>query len=170
MEFKRFPHNQLQWCYLYFAWKFPALNDQFACSARQAMISMNVIVAEHTSTIPLNLLFKQSQENRKKALCVILIFGWFAGFHHMVSQGQGTVWQSLSLSRSNTQPLSSSWNPSTPLALVFELWRHHLPSDAVLSPAVSLITGRLVEGGKVLFLPIQVQRTCPLPQRFMSSF
>ena len=32
------------------------------------------------------------------------------------------------------------------------------------------MTGRLVEGRGVLFLPIQVQRTCPLPLRFMSSF
>ena len=37
------------------------------------------------------------------------------------------------------------------------------PSDTVLTPAVLPITRRLVEGGNVLFLPVQVQRTCPLP-------
>ena len=63
------------------------------------------------------------------------------GFHHMVSRGQGTVWWSPSLSRSNTWPLKSSWNHSIHLTLVFKLWRHPL-SDAVLRPA----TGRLVEG------------------------
>ena len=45
----------------------------------------------------------------------------FACFHHMVSHGRGTIWRSPSLSRSNTWPLSSSWNPSAHLALVFEL-------------------------------------------------
>ena len=29
-------------------------------------------------------------------------------------------------------------------------------------PAISPITGRLLEGRSVLFLPVQVQRTCPL--------
>ena len=68
---------------------------------------------------------------------------------------------SPSLSMSNTWPLSSLWNPSTNLALVFELWRH--PSSDVLTSAISSITVRLKEGWSVLFLPIQVQRTCPLP-------
>ena len=40
--------------------------------------------------------------------------------HRMVSLGQSTTWQSPSLSRSNTWPLSS-WNPSAHLALVFVL-------------------------------------------------
>lgn len=48
----------------------------------------------------------------------------------------------------------------TDLAIVFELWRH-LPNDAVLTPAISPVTGRLVEGGSILFLPVQVERTCP---------
>ena len=30
--------------------------------------------------------------------------------------------------------------------------------------AISTITGRLVECGRILFLPVQVQRTCPLPR------
>ena len=85
-----------------------------------------------------------------------------ACFHHMVSHWQGTTWQSPSLSRSNRWPLSSSWNPSAHLALVLEL-RRYPPSGAVLTPAISPMTGRLVEGGNVLFLPVQVQKTCPLP-------
>ena len=36
--------------------------------------------------------------------------------------------------------------------IVLELWRHP-PIDAALTPAISPITGRLVEGGSVLFLP-----------------
>ena len=39
----------------------------------------------------------------------------------MTIQGQGTTWQSPSLSRSSTWNLSFSWNTSTHLALVFEL-------------------------------------------------
>ena len=74
-------------------------------------------------------------------------------FHYMVSHGQNTAWGTPSLSRSNTWPLSSLWKPSTHLALFFELWRYP-PSDAMLTPAISPITGRLVEGG----------RTCPLCQ------
>ena len=46
-----------------------------------------------------------------------------ACFHHMVNHGQGTTWRSPSLSRSNTWPLSSSWNSSAHLDLVCELWR-----------------------------------------------
>ena len=46
--------------------------------------------------------------------------------------------------------------------LVFVFWRYP-PSDAVLTPAISSITERLVEGGSV-FLPVQVQRTCPPPK------
>ena len=81
----------------------------------------------------------------------------------LVSQGQSTIWQSPSLSRSNTWLLSSSLNPSTHLVLVFEVWRYLL-SDAVLTPAVLPETGRLVEGGSILFLPVQVQRTSPRPK------
>ena len=81
--------------------------------------------------------------------------------HRMVSLGQSITWRSPSLSRSNTWPLGSSWNPSAHLALVFVLWRYP-PSDAVLTPAISPITGRLVEGGSI-FLPVQVQRTCSQP-------
>ena len=86
--------------------------------------------------------------------------GLVVGFHFMVTQERGTTWRSPSLSRSSTWPLSSSWNPSAHLALVLELLGHP-PSDAVLTPAISPITGRLVEGWRVLFLPVQVQRTCP---------
>ena len=32
-----------------------------------------------------------------------------------------------------------------------------------MTPAISTITGGLLEGGGVLPLPVQVQRTCPLP-------
>ena len=53
--------------------------------------------------------------------------------------------------------------PFSPLALFFELRRHPL-SDGVLTPGISPLTRRLVEGGAVLFLPVQVQRTCPLPE------
>ena len=56
-------------------------------------------------------------------------YGMVACFHHMVSHGQGTTRRSPFLSRSNTWPLSSSWNPSAYLALVFEL-RRYLSSDA----------------------------------------
>ena len=80
-----------------------------------------------------------------------------AGFHHMVSHRQGTTWRSPSLSRSYMWPLRSLWNLSAHLALVFELWRHR-HSDAMLTPAISPITGRLVEGGSVLFLPILVYK------------
>ena len=81
--------------------------------------------------------------------------------HGMVSHGKSTTWRSPSLSRSNTWPLSSSWNTYAHLNLVFELWRYS-HSDAVMTPAISPITGRLMEGGSVLFLPVQVQRTHPL--------
>ena len=63
--------------------------------------------------------------------------------------------------------LQTIW-PSTHLALFSELWRYP-PSDAVLIPAISPITGRLVEGRSVLFLPIQVQTTCPLPLQKVTS-
>ena len=89
-------------------------------------------------------------------------YGMVACFHHMMRHGQSTTWRNTSLSRSNTRPLSSSWNSSAHLVLVFEL-RRYPPSDAVLTPIISLITGRLVESGSILFLPVQVQRTCPLP-------
>ena len=88
--------------------------------------------------------------------------------HGLVTQGQDTAWQSQSLSRLNTWPLSSSWNPSAHLALVFGLWRHS-PSYAVLTPAISLISGTLMEGGSVLFLPVQVQRTCRVPKLVLSN-
>ena len=87
--------------------------------------------------------------------------GMVACFYYMVSDGQSAIWRSPSLSKSTTWPLSSSWNPSAQLALFFELWRYP-PSDAVLTSAISPVTGRLVEGGSVLFLPAQVQRTRPL--------
>ena len=89
-------------------------------------------------------------------------------FHHTVSHGQSTTLQSPSLSRSNMWPLSSSWNPSTHLALFFKLWRYP-PSDAMLTPAISPITGRLIEGRSLFFLPVQVQRTCPLHRGFRLS-
>ena len=38
---------------------------------------------------------------------------------YIVSHGQGTTWWSPPLSRSNTWPLNSSWNPSAHMALVF---------------------------------------------------
>ena len=52
--------------------------------------------------------------------------------------------------------------PSGPFLLTMIVWRYP-PSDAVLTPAILPITGRLVEGGSIWFLPVQVQRTCPLP-------
>ena len=94
-------------------------------------------------------------------------YGMVASFHYIVSHGQGANWRSPSLSRSNTWPLSSSWIPSAHLALVFELWRYP-PSD-VLTPAISPKTGRLVESGSVLFLPAQVQTTCPMSGRCMKK-
>ena len=91
-------------------------------------------------------------------------------FHHRMSHGQSTTWRSPSFSRSNMWLFSSSWNPSAHLAFFFELWRYP-PSDVVLTPAISSITaGRLVEGGGVLFLPVQVQRTCPLPYCLLGVF
>ena len=63
-------------------------------------------------------------------------YGMVACFHHMVSHRQSIIWRSPSLSRSNTWPLSSSWNTSAHLALVFGLWRYP-PGDAVLTPAIS---------------------------------
>ena len=89
-------------------------------------------------------------------------YGMVACIHHLVSGVQSTTWQSPSLSRLNTWPSSSSWNPSAHLALFFKLWSYP-PSDVVLAPAISPITGRLMEGRSVLFLPAHVQRTCPLP-------
>ena len=86
----------------------------------------------------------------------------------MVSHGQSTTWRSPSLSRLNTWPWSSLWNPSTRLALFFEL-RRYPPSDALLTPAISPITGRLMEGGGILFLPVQVQRTCPMMHSLVTS-
>ena len=87
-----------------------------------------------------------------------------ACFHHMVSYGQSTTWRSPSLSRSNTWLLSSSWTPTAHLALFSRLWRYP-SSDAVLTPAISSISGRLVESGSVLFIPVQIKRTCPLPPK-----
>ena len=86
------------------------------------------------------------------------------GCYFTVTQGKGTTWQSQSLSRLNTWLLSSSWNPSTHLAIVSELWGH-LPTDAMLTPAITHITGKLVESGSLLFFPVQDQRTCSLPIR-----
>ena len=83
--------------------------------------------------------------------------------HRMVSLWQSTTRRSPSLSRSNTWPLGSSWKPSALLSLVFEL-RRYPPSDAVLTPVISPITGRLVEGENVVFLPIQVQKNLPTAQ------
>ena len=102
--------------------------------------------------------------NVLKKCATLQQYGMVAGFHLVVTQEQGTTQWSPSLSRSNTWPSSLSWYPSAHLDLVFELWRH-LSSDAVLTPAISPITGRLVEGGSILFLPIQVQRTfhCMVP-------
>ena len=40
-------------------------------------------------------------------------------------------------------------------SVVFEPWRHP-PSDAVLTPAISPVTGRLLESGSVLFPLLQV--------------
>ena len=37
-----------------------------------------------------------------------------------------------------------------------------VPQGSILTPVISPISGRLVEGGSV-FLPVWVQRTCPLP-------
>ena len=90
--------------------------------------------------------------------------GMFGCFHRMVSHGQSTTWQSPSLSRLNTWQLSSSLNPSAHLALFFLLWRYP-PSDAMLTLAISPKSWRLVEGGSILFLPVQVLRTCPLPPK-----
>ena len=93
-----------------------------------------------------------------------ILYGVVTCFHQTVSHGKGTAWWSPSLSRLSTWPLSSSLNPSAHPALVFKLWGYP-PSDAVLTPAISPITGRIVEpeGGGILFLPVQVQRTYPLP-------
>ena len=81
---------------------------------------------------------------------------YHCSLRHMVSHVQGTTWRSPSLSRSNTWPLS--WvhrgSPSAHLTLVFEVWKYP-PSDAVFTPAISSITGWLVEGGNVLFLPVE---------------
>ena len=56
------------------------------------------------------------------------------------------------------------WNTSAYLALFFELWRHP-SSDAVLTPAISSITGRPIDyrGQEHLILSIQAQRASPLP-------
>ena len=43
-------------------------------------------------------------------------------------------------------------NPYARLAIVFDLWEH-LPGDAVLTPAISPIIGRFVEGRSAIFLP-----------------
>ena len=39
----------------------------------------------------------------------------------------------------------------------------------MLTPAISPITGRLAVGGSTLFLPIQVQGTCPLTKKLTSK-
>ena len=61
-------------------------------------------------------------------------------------------------------PLRGHWvhrgTPPPIWLFFFELWRYP-PSDAVLTPAISPIS---VEGRGVLFLPVQVQRTCPCPE------
>ena len=64
--------------------------------------------------------------------------------------------------------LSPWWNPSAHLALVIERWRYP-PSDAVLTPAISPIIGRLMEGGNVLFFPIQVQKDLTTAQCSLQS-
>ena len=75
----------------------------------------------------------------------------------MVTRGQDTARLSPSLSRSNTWPLSSSWNPSANLALAFEPWRHP-PSDAVLTPAILPISGRLAEKRKKEWTPVSLSK------------
>ena len=76
----------------------------------------------------------------------------FPPFFSVLHHGNSRARWSPSFSRSNTWPLSSSWNPSAHLAIVFELLGHP-PSDAVLTPATSSIPGRLVVGVSALFLP-----------------
>ena len=77
----------------------------------------------------------------------------FPPFFSVLHHGNSRARWSPSFSRSNTWPLSSSWNSSAYLALVLEPWRHP-PSEAVLTRAISPITGRLVEGGSVWFHPM----------------
>ena len=98
----------------------------------------------------------------------LIWYGMVACFHHMVGHGQSTTWQSPSFSRLSMWLLSSSWNPSAHLALFFLLWRYP-PSDAVLTTAILPLSRRLVGGGSILFLPVQVQKTCPLPQSLCRS-
>ena len=50
--------------------------------------------------------------------------------------------------------------PIWPFSVYYE---DNPPSDALWTPAILPITGRLSEGGSILFLPVQVQRTYPLP-------
>ena len=59
------------------------------------------------------------------------------GCHFTVNAAVRTTSQSLS--GSNTWPLRLTWNPSARLPIFFELWGHP-PSDAALTPAISLIT------------------------------
>ena len=52
-------------------------------------------------------------------------YGMVAWFHHMVSHGQDTTCRSPSPFRSNTWPLSSSWNPSVHLARIETILEWH---------------------------------------------
>ena len=63
--------------------------------------------------------------------------------------------------------LPTTW-PSAHLALFSKLWRYS-HSNAILTPAISPITGRLVEGASVLFLQAQVETTGPLPPKKVTS-
>ena len=76
--------------------------------------------------------------------------------------------KSLKVSWGNTLCYLPTIWPFAHLALFSEPWRYQ-PSDAVLTPAISPITGRFMEGGNILFLPVQVQMTCPLPPKKVTS-
>ena len=144
------------------SWSFPAAVNVFVFHVPMVMLSLpwifdNALVACLTPPswcTAESAVLVGSGSNRS---------GMVACFHHMVNHRWSATWWSPSLSRSNTWPLSSLWNPSAHLALFFKLWRYP-PSDAMLTPAISPITGRLEEGGSVLFLPVKVERTCPLPK------
>ena len=79
----------------------------------------------------------------------------------MVTQGQGTTWRSPSFFR-----------PNSAVEFVMELFRSSGPSLRTtktssqwgrVETSYSPIAGSVVEGGSVLFLPVRVQRTCPMP-------
>ena len=85
-----------------------------------------------------------------------------AGFFHGDSRAKYNLTEPTPLQGEHVafEFVVEPFRPSGPSIRTMKTSAH--PREVVLTPAVSPITGRLVEGGSVLFLPVHAQRTCPL--------